>query len=205
MDRSRRWSSWGYDGLYSAAFELKLPGIKDALDVRAPFNQKLKLLDSGWEAQVTDFYPDAGMAGPGKLVNQSSELKNPAIRVQLWQGGKERAHTWFVYAAPDIQMAKVPGLKLTGKTVDPIPFSVLQANVDPGVPFALLGSLLVILGVFSAFYLFYRKAWVAVEPGPKGGSRIVLAGFVRRNKAGFRRVFERLAGGLDAALDRKVD
>jgi cytochrome c biogenesis protein len=193
-------SSFGYEGLYSAAFELQLPGEKDALDVRAPFKRRIQLLDTKWELEVTDFYPDADMAGPGKLVNRSGDLKNPAIRVQFWKGGVEQSHTWFVYPLPDIQMAKVKGLRLLGKTVDPVPFSVLQANIDPGVPFALLGSLLVLTGVFTAFYLFYRKAWVAVEPLPGGGCRITLAGFVRRNKAGFRRVFERLAGSLDQQL-----
>jgi cytochrome c biogenesis protein len=193
-------SSWGYDGLYSANFELRLPGEKDALDVRAPYQQRVKLLDSGWEAEVTDFYPEAEMSAPGQLVNASTDLKNPAIRVKFWQNGRERAHTWYVYAMPDIQMAKIDGLRLTGKTVDPIPFSVLQANVDPGVPFALLGSLLVLTGVFTAFYLFYRKAWVAVEPLEQGGCKITLAGFVRRNKAGFSRVFDRVADALDRAL-----
>lgn len=193
-------SSWGYEGLYSCNFLLTLPGQKDTLDVRAPYQTRLKLLDTGWELEVTDFYPNAEMAGPGKLVNASSELRNPAIRVRFWQGGRERAHTWYVYAASEIQMAKIPGLRLTGKTVDPVAFSVLQANSDPGVPLALFGSLLVLLGVFSAFYLFYRKAWVAVAPLPDGGSRVTLAGFVRRNKAGFQRIFSRLEVALDAAL-----
>jgi cytochrome c biogenesis protein len=196
-------SSWGYDGLYSCNFELHLPGEKDALDVRAPFHQRLKLLNTGWELEVTDFYPNAEMAGPGKLVNASPDLNNPAIRVRFWRGGKEMAHTWFVYSVPDIQMSHVPGLRLTGKTVDPIPFTVLQANTDPGVPFAALGALLVVAGVFTAFYLFHRKAWVAVEPLPGGGSRVTLAGFVRRNKAGFRRVFDRLSGALDLALQQR--
>lgn len=193
-------SSWGYEGLYSANFQVTLPGYKDALDVRAPYKKKVQLLDTGWEAEVTDFYPDAGMAGPGKLVNQSQDLKNPAIRVRFWKHGKEMTETWFVYSVPDIQMAKVPGLKVIGKTVDPIPFTVLQANMDPGVPLALAGALLVLTGVFTAFYLFYRKAWVSVEALPDGGSRIILAGFVRRNKAGFRRVFDRLSSSLDQAL-----
>lgn len=195
-------SSWGYDGLYSAHFELRLPGEKDPLDVRAPYRQRIRLLDTGWELEVTDFYPDAEMVAPGQLGNKSADLRNPAIRVRFWQKGIERAHTWFVYAMPDIQMAKVEGLRLTGKTVDPVPFSVLQANVDPGVPLALLGSLLVLLGVFSAFYLFYRKAWAAVEPLPGGGSRVTLAGFVRRNKAGFRRVFDRLAEDMERSLNQ---
>ena len=114
--------------------------------------------------------------------------------------GVERAHTWFVYAMPDIQMSKVPGLKLKGKTVDPIAYTVLEANYDPGLWFAIFGSFFVVLGVFSAFYLFHRKAWVAVEPLPEGGSRITLAGFVRRNKIAFKRVFDRLSEGVDQAL-----
>lgn len=194
-------SSYGYEGLYSAAFNLQLPGEKDLLEVRAPFKKRIQLLDTKWELEVTDFYPDADMAGPGKLVNRDGDLKNPAIRVRFWKNGVEQTHTWFVYPMPDIQMAKVPGLKLFGKTVDPIPFSILQANSDPGVPFALIGALLVLTGVFTAFYLFYRKAWISVEPRPGGGSRVTLAGFVRRNKAGFRRVFERLASDVELALD----
>jgi len=193
-------SSYGYDGLYSAHFEVSLPGEKDRLDVRAPYQQKIDLLGTGWQLEVTDFYPDAEMAGPGKLVNGSSDLRNPAIHVRFWRNGVEKTHTWYVYSAPDIQMAKVKGLKLVGKTVDPIAFTVLQANADPGIYFALLGALLVVLGVFSAFYLFYRKAWVLVEPLDGGGSRVTLAGFVRRNKIGFRRVFERLGNDMEKAL-----
>lgn len=193
-------SSFGYEGLYSAHFEVTLPGEKDRLDVRAPYQQKIDLLGTGWQLEVVDFYPDAEMAGPGKLVNASTDLHNPAIRVRFWQHGKERALTWFVYSAPDIQMTHVPGLKLVGKTVDPIAFTVLQANADPGIYFAFAGVILVVFGVFSAFYLFYRKAWVLVEPLPDGGSRVTLAGFVRRNKIGFRRVFERLSKEMEESL-----
>src|SRR5665213_1111141 len=91
-------ASWGYDGLYSAEFELQIPGEKDRLSVRAPYQQRIKLLDTGWELQVVDFYPDAQMAGPGKLVNGSDDLNNPAIRVRFWHHGVEKTLTWFVYA-----------------------------------------------------------------------------------------------------------
>jgi cytochrome c biogenesis protein len=195
-------ASWGYDGLYSAEFEVQLPGEKDRLAIRAPYRQRVKLLNTGWELEVMDFYPDAGMAGPGQLVNNSDDLNNPAIRVQFWRHGVEKTLTWFVYAMPDIQMAKVPGLKLYGKTVDPVPFTVLQANSDPGAPIAALGACLVVFGVFSAFYLFYRKAWVLVEPMEGGGSRVTLAGFVRRNKIAFQRVFSRLSSAVDSGLTR---
>ncbi|MGH7443206.1 MAG: cytochrome c biogenesis protein ResB, partial [bacterium] len=193
-------ASWGYDGLYSAQFKIQLPGHKDQLEVRAPYHERIKLLNTGWDLEVMDFYPDAGMASPGHLDNQSDDLNNPAIQVQFWQHGVARTLTWFVYAMPDIQMAKVPGLKLYGETVDPTPFTVLQANLDPSVPFAAVGACLVLFGVFSAFYLFYRKAWVLVEPLEGGGSRVTLAGFVRRNKFAFQRVFSRLSASVDSGL-----
>jgi len=198
-------ASWGYEGLYSANFTLTLPGFKDALDVHAPYRQRIKLLDTGWECEVTDFYPDAGMAGPGKLENVGDQLLNPAIHVRLWQRGVERTHTWYVFAMPDIQMAKFPGIKVTGKTVDPVAFTVLEANADPGLWFAIFGSFFVVFGVFSAFYLFHRKAWILVEPLPEGGSRVTLAGFVRRNKVSFKRVFDRLSTGVDRALSAGLE
>ncbi len=193
-------ASWGYDGLYSAEFEVTLPGQKDRLDVVAPYRQRVKLLDTGWDLEVTDFLPDAVMDSPGKLVNGGDELDNPAIRVEFWRHGAMRTLTWFVYAMPDIQMAKVPGLKVVGKTVDPVAFTVLQANRDPGAPLAGLGAALVLLGTFSAFYLFYRKAWVLVEPLQGGGSRVTLAGFVRRNRIAFQRVFSKLSQSMDKGL-----
>jgi len=197
-------ASWGYDGLYSAQFKVQLPGESDQLEVRAPYKQRIKLLDTGWELEVVDFYPDAGMASPGVLQNNSDDLNNPAIRVQFWLGGVRRSLTWFVYAMPDIQMAKVRGLKLVGETVDPVPFTVLQANLDPSVPFAAAGACLVLFGVFSAFYLFYRKAWILVEPLEGGGSRVTLAGFVRRNKVVFQRVFSRLGQAVDKGLAKEA-
>jgi cytochrome c biogenesis protein len=196
-------SSWGYDGLNYAHFHLTLPGQKNELDVIAPYRKRQALLNTGWSLEVTDFYPDATMSTPGHLVNLSGDLKNPAIRVKFFQHGIERSHTWFVYAVPDIQMAKVPGIKLIGQTVDPIAYTVLQANHDAGVPFAALGAALVVFGTFSAFYLFYRKAWVLVEPLPNGGSRVQLAGFVRRNKFVFARVFDRLQAQVAERLGVK--
>ena len=195
-------ASWGYEGLYSANFTVELPGFKDALDIHAPYQKRIQLLDTGWELEVTDFYPTAAMVGPGKLENSGDQLQNPAIHVRFWQGGVERTHTWYVFAMPDIQMSKVKGVVLKGKTVDPIAYTVLEANYDPGLWFAIFGSFFVVAGVFAAFYLYHRKAWVLVEPSalPGGGCRVTLAGFVRRNKFAFKKTFDRLAEGVDQAL-----
>ncbi len=198
-------ASWGYEGLRAVSFDAKLPGEKEIFDVVAPYRRRFKLLDSGWEAEVTDFYPTAEMAGPGKLVLTSSQLDNPAIRVKFWQQGKERAHFWHVFQYPEIQMSKVKGLEVVGKSVDPIPFTVLQVNYDPGINLALTGSLVIVLGLFASFYMFYRRFWLLASPGPGGTSVIRLAGWCRRNKLSFKRDFDKLTQRLRTELGDTSD
>lgn len=189
-------ASWGYDGLNSASLDVRLPGDPDLYQVTAPYKKRIKLLNTAWELEVTDFYPDAAMASPGKLEQASSQLNNPAIRIKFYERGKERAHFWIVYAFPAIQMSKVKGLEAVGRSVDPIPFTVLQVGHDPGVPLALAGSLIVILGVFSSFYLFYRKVWVRITPQADGAALVQVAGFSKRNKLAFKRDFQALCAAM---------
>ncbi len=152
-------SSWGYQGFNTAELEVKLPGSKDTLQVTAPYRKRFKLLDTGWDMEVTDFYPEADMGKPGQIVQTGVQLNNPAIRMKFYHHGVEKAYFWQVFAYPDIQMSKVPGLEARGKSVDPIPFTVLQANHDPGIDLAFSGALVLLLGVFASFYMFYKKFW----------------------------------------------
>jgi cytochrome c biogenesis protein len=192
-------SSYGYDGLNAAAIDVKLPGSEDIYQVVAPYRKRFKLLDSGWELEITDFYPDADMASPGKLVQVSAQLNNPAVRLRFYQHGVERAHFWFVYAVPDIQMSKIKGLEVRGKSVDPVAFTLLQVNHDPGVPYALAGALVVLLGLFISFYLSWQKAWFVVSPEGTG-SRVRIVGQCKHNKLSFKRKFAKLVTAFETAL-----
>jgi cytochrome c biogenesis protein len=193
-------SSWGYQGLNGAELDVRLPGTKDIFQVRAPYKKRFKLLDSGWELEMVDFYPEADMAKPGEIVQTGVQLNNPAIRLKFYQHGVQRAYFWYVFAYPSIQMSKVPGLEVHGKTVDPIPFTVLQANHDPGINLALGGALVLLLGVFASFYMFYKKFWVVVTPLPEGGSRVRIVGISKRHKLSFKIVFEKLVAELQGDL-----
>lgn len=192
-------SSYGYQGLNGAEIDVKLPGSDDIFQVTAPYKKKISLLDSGWQMEITDFYPEADMAGPGKLVLLSNQLNNPAVRLKFYQHGKERAHFWYVYAVPDIQMSKVKGLEVRGKTVDPIAFTVLQVGHDPGVDFALLGAVVVLLGLFISFYMSWQKAWFVVLP-EGSGCRIRVVGQCKHNKLSFKRKFEKLVADFKTDL-----
>jgi cytochrome c biogenesis protein len=192
-------SSYGFDGLYMAELNVKLPGEKDIYEVRAPYRKRFKLLDSGWELEITDFYPEADMGAPGKIVKTGEQLNNPAIRMRFYQHGVQRAYFWYVFAYPNIQMSKVPGLQVLGKGVDPVAYTVLQAAHDPGIPFALAGALTVLLGLFVSFYLSWHKAWIVAE-AEGSGSRLRLVGLCKHNKLSFKRNFEKLFAQVQGVL-----
>jgi cytochrome c biogenesis protein len=192
-------SSYGYQGLYSAQIDVRLPGSKDLFQVSAPYRKRFKLLDSGWELEITDFYPEADMASPGKLVQVSSQLNNPALRLKFYQHGVQRAHFWYVFAYPQIQMSKVPGLEVKGKTVDPIAFTVFQVAHDPGIIFALIGAITILLGLFVSFYLSWQKAWFVVRSEGTGCS-VRIVGQCKHNKLSFKRKFEKLALAFEQSL-----
>jgi cytochrome c biogenesis protein ResB len=148
---------------------------------------------------VTDFYPDATMGAPGKIVRQGNQLNNPAVRLAFYRGGVQKTLYWTFFAFPEINASKIKGLAVEAKNVDPIAYTVLQVNHDPGVPFALAGALIVVLGVVLSFYLFYQKVWVVVRPG-SSGSQIELVGVCKRNKLSFKSRFAALAEEMKAAL-----
>jgi cytochrome c biogenesis protein len=193
-------SSYGYEGANAVHLDVHLPRDPAVYEVWAPYHKRFPLQKTGWSLEVTDFYPDATMAGPGKIVRGSGQLNNPAVRIAFYQGTALKTHFWTFFAFPEINASKVKGLAVEAKNVDPIAYTVLQVNHDPGVPFALAGALIIVVGVILSFYMFYQKVWVVVRPRQGSGSLIELVGVCKRNKLTFKGQFLKLSGEMKAAL-----
>jgi len=72
----------------------------------------------------------------------------------------------------------------------------LQATKDPGVWLVYGGCLLMLVGLYIAFFLSHRKIYVFVQPEEKG-SRILFAGEANKNKVGFESKFSELISKLE--------
>ncbi len=72
----------------------------------------------------------------------------------------------------------------------------LQATKDPGVWLVYSGCLLMLVGLFMAFFLSHRKLYAFVQP-LEGQSRILFAGEANKNKVGFSDKFAELISKLD--------
>ena len=72
----------------------------------------------------------------------------------------------------------------------------LQVTKDPGVWLVYGGCLLMLIGLYIAFFLSHRKIYVFVQP-EANSSRILFAGEANKNKVGFESKFSELISKLE--------
>ena len=88
----------------------------------------------------------------------------------------------FFYGAPVY-------LQLQG--FDEVKASVFQVSRSPGKKIVYLGCLLLVLGVFSMFYVRERRLWIWLKPD-SGGTRAIMAMSSQRKTLDFEKEFETL-------------
>jgi cytochrome c biogenesis protein len=77
--------------------------------------------------------------------------------------------------------------------------SVLQVTRSPGKKVVYLGCLLLVLGIFSMFYIRERRVWVWVKAAPDGGAHALMAMSTQRKTLDFEREFEDVKARLAQA------
>jgi cytochrome c biogenesis protein len=87
----------------------------------------------------------------------------------------------FFYGAPVY-------LQLQG--FDEVKASVLQVTRSPGKNIVYFGCLLLVLGVFSMFYIRERRVWVWIKSEDDGGARAIMAMSSQRKTLDFEKEFE---------------
>ena len=70
--------------------------------------------------------------------------------------------------------------------------SGLEVTRSPGKPVVYVGFLLLVTGIVLMFYVRFRRAWCWLEPDPRGGTRVLLAGQAPRDPVGFEGQFRDL-------------
>ena len=79
---------------------------------------------------------------------------------------------------------------------DEVKASVLQLTRSPGKNIVYLGCLLLVLGVFSMFYIRERRLWIWIKSVPDGQSEALMAMSSQRKTLDFENDFERLSKQL---------
>ena len=130
----------------------------------------------------------------------------------LWQLARERDSLkpveadrphgeWLsaaVRAASDAALYNAPVLLMLD-SYEQRQASVFQVTRAPGKNIVYLGCLLLVVGIFSMFYIRERRVWCWISPGVAGGGRLLMAMSAQRRTLDFERDFAKLSDQLAAA------
>jgi cytochrome c biogenesis protein len=81
--------------------------------------------------------------------------------------------------------------------------SAFQLTRAPGKRFVYIGSLLLVIGIFSMFYVRERRLWFWIKSSKEGGAEVLMAMSTARRTLDFEREFVRTRDAVHIALDTK--
>jgi cytochrome c biogenesis protein len=146
------------------------------------------------EGTVRDFSPALSFDQQGKAFTFSEMMNNPAVFIDFREGGKEKYAGWILKRYPEtwktpegyiVQFIEYWGAEYTG----------LQVRKDPGVRLVYLGSILMTMGLFIAFFMSHRKLWVRIVED-KGNTKVSIGASTNKNRTGFERKIEKMVALL---------
>lgn len=131
----------------------------------------------------------------------SRELSGAAANVELHtaDGKSERFVVYANYPELNAQHAKEHGSRIVinYQGAEKLMYTGLQVAKDPGVEIVWLGCLLMVIGVYVAFFMSHRRVWVRIE-----GGTVTIGGNASKNPGGFQQSFETLVSQLKSDLGK---
>ena len=125
----------------------------------------------------------------------------PAAQVELHtaDGKTERFVVFANHPELNLQHAKQHGKGpvLHYKGAQERMYTGLQVAKDPGVEIVWLGCLLMVVGIYIAFFMSHRRIWVRIH---KGG--VTVGGNASKNQGAFQKSFEELVERLTTELEK---
>jgi len=197
-------SSYGqsWDVIKSATFRITdNKNKKSQKVVTFDFKKEFSLPEWDLKLKMADFVSDFIFDTSTKRVfSRSTEHKNPAVLLEVYEKGKLISRPWIFLNFPDAHMSKDDS-RFSFQLINyqPVSFSGLQVSKDPGVNIVWAGFFLLTLGLTLTFTVSYKRFWLCLE---ESGDKIslVLSGNANKNHLSFETEFARTADDLKKIL-----
>ncbi len=147
---------------------------------------------TGYTARLSGYVSDFAFDEDSRTVySKSGDVKNPAVQLDIYQGGRLISRPWLFFNFPGLIQA-IPNtdhdLILTG--FRNLPYSGLSITKDPGTNIVWIGSGIMGIGFYLAFFVFYKRVMVRIRPG--SDAEVGIAGVINKNQLGFEKEFRGL-------------
>lgn len=182
-------SSYGNAGDYFFTAS-ELGGKEGGATFRVDRNSSVTLPD-GSSMHIIEETDDVSKFAPN--------LSGPAVQVEIHdqRGGAEKVIVYANHPELNIQHAKEHngGLVLQYKGAQKRMYTGLQVAKDPGVWIVWMGCILMVAGIYAAFFMSHRRIWVRV-----GNGAVTIGGNASKNQTGFQLFMEQLVAKLKKQL-----
>ena len=130
------------------------------------------------------------------------ELSGPAAQVEI-HTADGKAESFVVYANhPELNLQHAQqhgaGPVIHYKGAEKRMYTGLQVAKDPGVEIVWLGCLVMMLGIYVAFFMSHRRIWVRIQDGA-----VTVGGNASKNHGAFQLAFTALVARLETELSRE--
>lgn len=157
-------------------------------EVTVAAGQNFQVMGDPSTYQVEEFIPNITAGRPG-------------VKVAQFLGNTHRDF-YLLEAAPDRDKARGGPVYFRIKRTNILEYTGLQVAWDPGVPVVWLACIIMILGLYIAFFVAHKRVWVRVDLD-SDETAVLIAGTANRNPASFEREFESALADLKDALKAK--
>ena len=152
----------------------------------------------GLKVSLARFVPDFVMSQDGTVETRSDQPGNPAALIEIQKGQETLSKSWVFANYPDFagtHSGPAANYAIELKNIDAPQISVLEAASDPGVGIIWAGCVLLMAGLFLAFYWPPREIRLALQES-QGKTEVVAGGIASKAREAFEAEFGRLVESL---------
>jgi cytochrome c biogenesis protein len=160
--------------------------------------EKVKLDKEDIEIEILHFVPDFFLNERNEVATRSLEPNNPAAFIQGWKGEDKIFSGWIFAKYPDFARMHSDAetdLKFELQGYEAAQYSVIQMSKDPGVNCIWAGSIILMTGLFLAFFWLTREIKIILEDD-QDKTELVAGGLAAKNKEVFQSEFESIFTSL---------
>ncbi|MEK4304829.1 cytochrome c biogenesis protein ResB [Oceanobacillus sp. FSL K6-0251] len=153
-------------------------------------------LDSGFQVELTNYYPDYIMTEEGTPASETDYPRNPAFVVTVYPPDSEEGEVSFLGIGMNVDATGENQYKVAIDGVEFRDVSGITVSSDRTLPFFLIGAMIFMIGVIQGMYWQHRRIWINKQKD----NTLLLAAHTNKNWFGLKRDIEKAVEGTNVTM-----
>jgi len=181
-------SSFGTTGKLDGLKLLATPENGTGREITLRLNEPHDL-DANTTVTLAEYIPDFFIRD-NQVFKRSDDLENPAFRLQVKnRTSGDEAKLWLFPRYNETAQGEKASYSFSFRDVQMGYFTGLEVSHEPGQWLVWAGCLLMVAGIFVAFYMVHTRLWITAVPDARGKLVLWIGGQANKNRDRFEQKF----------------